>query len=110
MSASPRDFYYSSKYNDDKYEYRHVHVPKDLVELMPKDRLMSEKEWRSLGIQQSQGWVHYMIHNPERHVCYSVPFKKIFFCCSSTILLFRRPLKDVIVCAENNENDKEEMN
>ncbi|VDN07208.1 unnamed protein product, partial [Onchocerca ochengi] len=34
---------------------------------MPKDRLMSEKEWRSLGIQQSQGWVHYMIHTPERH-------------------------------------------
>lgn len=24
MSASPRDFYYSNKYNDDKYEYRFV--------------------------------------------------------------------------------------
>ncbi|VDK26147.1 unnamed protein product [Anisakis simplex] len=29
---------------------------------------MTESEWRSLGIQQSPGWVHYMIHGPERHV------------------------------------------
>ena len=25
---------------------------------------MSEQEWRALGIQQSQGWVHYMHHKP----------------------------------------------
>ncbi|CAO2581992.1 Cyclin-dependent kinases regulatory subunit 2 [Lemmus lemmus] len=37
---------------------------------------MSEEEWRRLGIQQSLGWVHYMIHEPEPH-----------------ILLFRRPLQ-----------------
>uniref|UniRef100_A0A914S174 Cyclin-dependent kinases regulatory subunit n=1 Tax=Parascaris equorum TaxID=6256 RepID=A0A914S174_PAREQ len=29
---------------------------------------MTEPEWRSLGVQQSPGWVHYMIHEPERHV------------------------------------------
>lgn len=42
---------------------------------MPKGRLLTENEWRSLGVQQSRGWVHYEIHKPEPH-----------------ILLFRRPL------------------
>lgn len=32
------------------------------------------QEWRSLGVQQSRGWVHYELHRPEPH-----------------ILLFRRP-------------------
>jgi len=32
--------------------------------LVPKNRLMTEMEWRSIGIQQSQGWVHYMFHGP----------------------------------------------
>ncbi|GMT26060.1 hypothetical protein PFISCL1PPCAC_17357, partial [Pristionchus fissidentatus] len=68
MAAQPTDFYYSNKYEDDEYEYRHVHAPKDVAKMIPKNRLMSESEWRSLGIQQSPGWVHYMIHPPERHV------------------------------------------
>lgn len=100
---SVNEFYYSTKYEDDEYEYRHVHVPKEVARLVPKNRLMSETEWRSLGVQvnicyyyvvlsktkcqcyfkktlmfnsfqQSAGWIHYMIHSPERH-----------------ILLFRRP-------------------
>ncbi|KAA8589967.1 hypothetical protein FQN60_013332 [Etheostoma spectabile] len=25
---------------------------------------MTEDEWRGLGVQQSQGWIHYMIHKP----------------------------------------------
>lgn len=25
---------------------------------------MSENEWRSIGVQQSLGWEHYMIHTP----------------------------------------------
>lgn len=29
---------------------------------------MAEYEWRSLGVKQSPGWVHYMIHNPEPHI------------------------------------------
>ncbi|CAB3406010.1 unnamed protein product [Caenorhabditis bovis] len=75
MTTGANDFYYSSKYEDDEYEYRHVHVTKEVAKLIPTNRLMSETEWRSLGIQQSPGWIHYMIHGPERHV-----------------LLFRRPL------------------
>lgn len=66
---------YSDKYDDEEFEYRHVVLPKDIAKLVPKTRLMSESEWRNLGIQQSQRWVHYMIQEPEPH-----------------ILLFRRPL------------------
>ncbi|XP_019658601.2 cyclin-dependent kinases regulatory subunit 1 isoform X1 [Ailuropoda melanoleuca] len=43
---------------------RHVMLPKDIAKLVPKTHLMSESEWRNLGVQQSQGWVHYMIHEP----------------------------------------------
>lgn len=55
--------------------HRHVVLPKELVRLIPKTHLMSESEWRAIGVQQSRGWVHYMIHTPEPH-----------------ILLFRRPI------------------
>ncbi|KAI9187576.1 Cyclin-dependent kinases regulatory subunit 2 [Blastocladiella emersonii ATCC 22665] len=59
---------YSARYSDDVWEYRHVTVPRELVKYIPKDRLMSEQEWRELGVQQSLGWEHYMIHNPEPQV------------------------------------------
>lgn len=122
MTTGANDFYYSPKYEDDEYEYRHVHVTKvcyfslfilyrlwltfiiiilqEVAKLIPKNRLMTETEWRSLGIQQvstsqclnerlqSPGWVHYMIHSPERHV-----------------LLFRRPLPDKIPCAPPNNGN-----
>ncbi|KPJ09554.1 Cyclin-dependent kinases regulatory subunit [Papilio machaon] len=63
-----RDIYYSDKYYDDEFEYRHVVLPKDMVKLVPKNHLMSEQEWRNIGVQQSQGWVHYMTHQPEPHI------------------------------------------
>ncbi|XP_030598471.1 cyclin-dependent kinases regulatory subunit 1 [Archocentrus centrarchus] len=72
---SRNQIYYSDRYSDDQYEYRHVVLPRDMVKYVTKSHLMSEKEWRQLGVQQSQGWIHYMIHEPEPH-----------------ILLFRRPL------------------
>jgi len=71
---SQKQIYYSDKYFDTDYEYRHVILPKDIAKLVPKNHLMSETEWRAIGVQQSQGWVHYMMHEPEPH-----------------ILLFRRP-------------------
>ncbi|KAM9206471.1 cyclin-dependent kinases regulatory subunit 2-like [Dugong dugon] len=70
-----KQIYYSDKYFDEHYEYRHVTLPRELSKQVPKTHLMSEEEWRKLGVQQSLGWVHYMIHEPEPH-----------------ILLFRRPL------------------
>jgi len=70
------DIEYSKKYNDDKFEYRHVILPKEVAKRLPEpQRLLSETEWRSLGVQQSLGWVHYEVHRPEPH-----------------ILLFRRPV------------------
>lgn len=39
-------------------------MPKEIAKLVPKTHLMTEKEWRSLGVQQSQGWIHYMVHEP----------------------------------------------
>lgn len=44
--------------------FRHVMLPSNLVPLVPVDHLMTETEWRNLGVQQSPGWVHYMIHSP----------------------------------------------
>ena len=54
-TMSKKDIYYSDKYTDDKFEYRHVMLPKDLAKLVPKTHLMSESEWRNLGVQQSLG-------------------------------------------------------
>ncbi|KAK9873043.1 hypothetical protein WA026_020779 [Henosepilachna vigintioctopunctata] len=59
---------YSEKYFDDMYEYRHVILPPDLAKLVPRPHLMTETEWRNLGVQQSPNWVHYMLHTPEPHV------------------------------------------
>ncbi|CAH0402576.1 unnamed protein product [Chilo suppressalis] len=69
---------YSERYTDDVYEYRHVILPPDIARLVPKSHLMTETEWRNLGVQQSPGWLHFMVHNPEPHV-----------------LLFRRKRTDV---------------
>lgn len=38
-------------------------LPKEIAKLVPS-KLMSEAEWRGLGVQQSQGWIHYMKHDP----------------------------------------------
>ena len=75
MPHYPDEIEYSEKYSDDLYEYRHVLLPKTLYKQMPKGKLLSETEWRNLGVQQSRGWTHYDIHKPEPH-----------------ILLFRRPI------------------
>uniref|UniRef100_A0A3B3RAZ6 Cyclin-dependent kinases regulatory subunit n=1 Tax=Paramormyrops kingsleyae TaxID=1676925 RepID=A0A3B3RAZ6_9TELE len=67
---SQKQIYYSDKYDDEKFEYRHVMLPKDIAKRVPKTHLMSETEWRNLGVQQSQGWVHYMIHQPGQYQCF----------------------------------------
>ncbi|KAK9712964.1 hypothetical protein K7432_006763 [Basidiobolus ranarum] len=60
--------YYSDRYSDEEFEYRHVTLPKPLVKYVPTSRLMAESEWRALGVVQSLGWEHYLIHAPERHI------------------------------------------
>ncbi|KAF2281220.1 cyclin-dependent kinase regulatory subunit [Westerdykella ornata] len=79
---------YSARYSDDKYEYRHVQLPKQMLKAIPSEyfmrkedgsrgtlKLLWEEEWRALGITQSLGWEHYEVHEPEPH-----------------ILLFKRPI------------------
>jgi cyclin-dependent kinase regulatory subunit CKS1 len=55
---SKKQIYYSDKYTDEEFEYRHVMLPKDLAKMVPKTHLMSETEWRNLGVQQSQGKIN----------------------------------------------------
>ncbi|KND00929.1 cyclin-dependent kinase regulatory subunit 1 [Spizellomyces punctatus DAOM BR117] len=68
IAAHREEIYYSSRYSDDENEYRHVTLPKQIARWVPEGRLMSEEEWRDLGVQQSAGWEHYMIHAPEPHI------------------------------------------
>lgn len=42
-------------------------LPKELAKLVPKTHLMSEAEWRGIGVQQSKGWDHYLRHDPGKH-------------------------------------------
>ena len=85
----------------------HVILPKELAKTLPKSRLLTESEWRGIGVQQSRGWQHYAIH---RYVIYSIHMLLLFlsvvslslttfflsFLCwvspEPHILLFRRPL------------------
>jgi len=64
----PQDFKYSEKYHDDMYEYRHVIMAPDITKKVPKGKLLTEAEWRQLGVQQSCGWEHYAVHRPEPHI------------------------------------------
>ncbi|XP_055986303.1 cyclin-dependent kinases regulatory subunit 2-like [Sorex fumeus] len=70
-----KQIYYSGKNFNKLCDYRHVMLPRELSKQVPKTHLMSEEEWRRLGVQQNLSWVYYMIHEPQPH-----------------ILLFRRPL------------------
>ncbi|OLY85622.1 Cyclin-dependent kinases regulatory subunit [Smittium mucronatum] len=57
------EIYYSERYYDDEFEYRHVTLPEPLRKYLPNpNRIMTEKEWRGLGVRQSPGWEHYMVH------------------------------------------------
>jgi len=71
-SSTVFSIHYSDRYTDDEYEYRHVILPKPLFKMIPKSyfnpddpgvlRLLSEAEWRGIGITQSLGWEHYEVH------------------------------------------------
>ena len=39
-----------------------------MVYKIPKGKLMTEEEWRKIGLQQSAGWVHYAVFPPEPNV------------------------------------------
>ncbi|CAO3564748.1 unnamed protein product [Mortierella alpina] len=79
---------YGDVYYDSKYEYRNVTLPKIMLSFIDRKfmefpenpycnvlRILTEDEWREVGITMSQYWVNWMRHEPEPHV-----------------LLFRRPV------------------
>eukprot|EP00808_Paulinella_micropora_P020457 g32615.t1 len=69
FSMSHSEIEYSDKYADDLFEYRHVILPREIAKRLPKPmRLLTETEWRALGVRQSCGWKHYEIHLPEPHI------------------------------------------
>lgn len=74
MPSYPSEIEYSDKYQDGVYEYKNVTLTKELFKKKPKG-LLSEEQWRQLGVVQTRGWVHFAIHKPEPHV-----------------LMFKRPL------------------
>jgi cyclin-dependent kinase regulatory subunit CKS1 len=47
----PDEIEYSDKYEDESFEYRHVFLPIEIFQKLPKDKLLSEEEWRALGVQ-----------------------------------------------------------
>jgi hypothetical protein len=82
--ASVSSIVYSDKYTDDEYEYRHVSLPRELAQIIPKNywdpksetavlRLLTEDEWRAIGIQQSLGWEHYEVHGTPYIPIYVLP-------------------------------------
>nr|ADE77376.1 unknown [Picea sitchensis] len=86
---------YSEKYYDDTYEYRHVELPPDVAQFLPKNRLLTENEWRGIGVQQSRGWVHYAIHCSEPHIMLfrrPLNYEQNHQHPEAHIMLFRRPL------------------
>ena len=69
-------------------------LPKDMKHKISKDHLMTETEWRNLGVQQSPGWIHYMIHQPGMIInSYSVVIQ-----CHSVVNIYCR--KYIIYSAE----------
>mmetsp|Transcript_22194 Transcript_22194/g.50708 ORF Transcript_22194/g.50708 Transcript_22194/m.50708 type:complete len:179 (-) Transcript_22194:86-622(-) len=68
LKALAEEADYSEKYCDDVYEYRRVTVPRQMLQLFPSGRTMTEVEWRHFGITMSRGWEHYDHHAPEANV------------------------------------------
>lgn len=54
MERVEKTIQYSERYSDDEYEYRHVVLPPDLAKICPRGRLLSEPEWRALGLTMSK--------------------------------------------------------
>jgi len=53
---------------------RHVILPEDLAKKLPVTHLMTETEWRNIGIQMSTGWIHYMRHGPGIYHCIIIDY------------------------------------
>ena len=55
------------QYHDDEYEFLHVIMPPDLVNIMDRERLMTEADWRKLGFKKliklaEEGYILFVIN------------------------------------------------
>ena len=64
----PKTFEHSDKYQDGKYEYKPIILNNEVFDKLPKYKILSESEWRAIGIVQTKGWVHYSFFRPEPHI------------------------------------------
>ena len=69
----PSEITYSPTYPDGTYNYRHVtltrRAAKEAWELTHHGKcLLTDPQWRGLGVVQSRGWEHYEIHLREPHI------------------------------------------
>lgn len=55
-----------------------MNLPSELAKCVPKTHRMTETEWRNLGIQMSQGWVHYLIHFPGNNYLFIINYLEYF--------------------------------
>ena len=59
---------------------RQVTIRKEYASQIPRDRLLSDQEWRHMGIQMSLGWEHYCIYKYSLiHYDYEIDLKVIFY-------------------------------
>ena len=75
--------------------FRHVVLPKSMVRMLPtgadsKPRIMTDKEWRGIGVQQSRGWEHYAVHRSVSTKFQTIVFKSK---CVSPAQLFCNAIK-----------------
>ncbi len=69
-----QEFTVSRRYQDDEYEYRHLHIPRGMAaRFSPASELLSERSIRVMDPQglpglPGTGWEHYMWHHPEKHI------------------------------------------
>lgn len=67
MPFFPNEIKYTERFKTNDYEYTHVILPKSYLQRI-SNQVMSENEWRSLGISLGTAWENFMIFKPERHV------------------------------------------
>ena len=69
MPRFPYEIELSQKFTDDLYEYRFAVLNEQAYNKFKNfHRLLTEDEWRSIGIQQSRGWEHYYTCEKEPHI------------------------------------------
>ena len=59
---SVKEVFYSESYKDDIYEYRHVILPAEQAQIVPRTHLLTETEWRNLGNEESKSFVEKRIY------------------------------------------------